>query len=318
MSLEMNAVTEAVSFLPDKLRVPILRISDDLKNEIKEIRIRRRCPVAVITHRERVFVRMNGTISLNDTEQGLCVAENNDVDDAVRRLCSFSIHAFQNEMKNGYITVSGGHRVGIAATSVLNEFGKITTIKNVSSLNIRIAREIAGAADDIINNVFYDKIRSLLIVGEPASGKTTVLRDLAFRLSGPDFDYRRVCIVDERSEIAAVNLGVSVNKLGAGCDVLDGYPKSDGMLIALRAMSPDVIICDEIGSDSDVYAIENVANAGVKLIATIHAESFSKLTKRPQFQKLMSTGAFDVAAVLSGKHAPGIVREVVSLKRYWK
>ena len=157
-----------------------------------------------------------------------------------------------------------------------------------------------------------------MIVGEPSSGKTTVLRDVAYRLSGEEFNFLRVCIIDERSEIAATCDGSNKKSIGLGCDVLDGYPKAEGMMIALRAMSPDVIICDEIGSDKDVSAIESIANAGTKIIATIHAEGFSQLLKRPQFVKLMRTAAFDVAVVLCGRQTPGKIKEIVSLKRYWR
>jgi stage III sporulation protein AA len=240
------------------------------------------------------------------------------MDDAVRRLCNYSVYAFQNEMKNGFITLRGGHRVGICATAVTNAQGELTAVRNVSSLNIRIAREINGAADELISTVYNEKIRSLLIVGEPSSGKTTVLRDIASRIADKEFGYMRVCIVDERSEIAATSEGINSKKMGVGCDVLNGYPKAEGMMIALRALSPEVIICDEIGSDEDVKAIENISNAGVKLISTIHADSFSQLIKRPQFLKLMHTAAFDVAVILSGKHQPGKIKEIISLKKYWR
>ncbi len=318
MNLSLKNLREATAFLPDRIRYPVSVIEENLASQINEIRLKRLCPVVVVTSNERCFLKYDGTTTLNPADSSICRVENNDMDEAVRKLCNYSVHAFQNELKNGFITVSGGHRVGISATAVTNSQGEITAIKNISSLNIRIAREIKGAADEIINNVFYDRIRSVLIVGEPSSGKTTVLRDLAGRLSGAEFGYLRVCIVDERSEIAATSEGISKNNLGFGCDVLDGYPKADGMMIALRAMSPDIIVCDEIGSDRDVIAIEGIANAGTKLVASIHAEGFSQLLKRPQFVKLMRTAVFETAVVLKGKESPGKVKEIISLKRYWR
>ncbi|MBQ7799546.1 MAG: stage III sporulation protein AA [Oscillospiraceae bacterium] len=318
MNSYVKNVREATAFLPDRIRYPISVINQDLASEINEIRIKRLTPVMIVTSDKRCFLKYDGTVTTNPNDKSVCLVEQNDMDDAVRKLCNYSLHAFQNELKNGFITVSGGHRVGISATAVTNAQGEITAIKNISSLNIRIAREVAGAADEIISNVFYDRVRSVLIVGEPSSGKTTVLRDLAGRLSGSEFNYLRVCVVDERSEIAATSGGISKNKIGVSCDVLDGYPKADGMMIALRAMAPDVIVCDEIGSEKDVVAIESIANAGTKLIASIHAESFSHLLKRPQFQKLMSTSVFETAVVLKGKDNPGKVKDIVPLKRYWR
>lgn len=318
MNLDCKIIREATAFLPDTIRYPISVIKEEMAEQIKEIRLKRECPVAVITSNQRLFLRFDGSLTYNLNQDDICIAKSHEIDDAVRRLCNYSLHAFQNEMKNGYITVLGGHRVGIGATAVTNAQGELTAIKNVASLNIRIAKEVIGAADALIKNVFNSGIKSVLIVGEPSSGKTTVLRDVASRLSGTDFDYLRVCVVDERSEIAAISDGISQKSLGIGCDVLDGYPKAEGMMIALRAMSPDVIICDEIGADGDVAAVESVANAGVKIIATIHASSFSQLVKRPQFARLMQTSAFDVAVVLLGKNMPGEIKEIVPLKRYWR
>ncbi len=319
MKTDRQIINEATAFLPDALRFSLGAISENILCEIKEIRLKRNNPVCIVTSNKKLFLKYNGELVSDADQSGLCIAENNYVDEAVRRLCNFSIHAFQGEMINGFITISGGHRVGISATAITNAEGTITAVKNVSSLNIRIAREVVGAANELISEVFNDnKIKSVLIVGEPSSGKTTVLRDVARRLSGKDFGYMRVCIVDERGEICATSDGVSQKTLDVGCDVLDGYPKSEGMMIALRAMAPDVIICDEIGSFEDITAIENIANAGIKLIATIHADNFSHLSKRVQFSKLMQISAFDIAVILCGKDNPGKIKEIISLKRYWR
>ena len=318
MNLSINNLRQATDFLPDKIKYSILAISESDAICINEVRLKRRRPIIVSTSDKRMFLRYNGTLTQNPRESSLCVVDDEGLSDAVRRLCNYSVHAFQNELKNGFITVAGGHRVGIIGTAVINANGEITAIKNVSSLNIRIARKIKGAANEIIDNIFKDRLRSVLIVGQPSSGKTTVLRDIASRLSGEDFGFLRVCIVDERSEIAATSDGIGRNALCDGCDVLDAYPKAEGMMIALRAMSPDVIICDEIGADTDILAIQNVSNAGTILIASIHADSFSGLLKRPQFQRLMATSVFETAIVLSGRETPGKTKEFIPLKRYWR
>ncbi len=318
MNSAINNLRQATDFLPDKIKYPISVISENFAFDINEVRLKRRRPLVLSTSDKRLFLKNNGTLTTNFEEASVCIVEDDDLSEAVRRLCNYSIHAFQNELKNGFVTVCGGHRVGIVGTAVISAQGEISAIKNISSLNIRISREIEGAADEIVSSIFGDRIRSVLIVGEPSSGKTTVLRDIARRLSGAEFGFLRVCIVDERSEIAATSEGISRNKLGVGCDVLDAYPKAEGMTIALRAMSPDVIICDEIGSDKDALAIESIANAGTKLVASIHAESFSGLLKRPQFQRLMATSVFETAVVLSGRETPGKIKEIVPLRRYWR
>ncbi len=318
MLSQRKIISEATAFLTDKIRYPIGLIPDDILCDIKEFRLKRNTPISIVTSRKKIFFKYDGTVIRSAEEAGVCRAESVDIEESVRRLCNYSVHAYQNEMINGYITLAGGHRVGICATAVVGAKGNVSAIRNVSSINIRIARQIEGAANQLAKEVFSDKIRSVLIVGEPISGKTTILRDTARILSGKEFGYMRVCVVDERGEIAATSEGISKMNVGIGCDVLDGYPKSEGMLIALRALSPDVIICDEIGSDNDVKAIENIANAGVKLIASIHSDNMSKLIKRPQFIRLMQTSAFDVAVVLDGKENPGKIKEIISLKRFWR
>ena len=308
-------VFEAVSFLNDRIRYPIMAIAQKTLQEIYEIRVRRGFAVCVVMANRRAFLKYDGTLSNTPCDNGICVAENEDFDESVRRLCSFTLHAYQHELINGYITYMG-HRVGVCSTAQKNSKGKIESVNNITSLNIRIARNISGVADEIIGQILSKKLSSLLIVGEPSSGKTTILKDIAARLSAGEFGYLRVCVVDERNEILKLNAD---NKYGsAGYDVLDGFPKADGMMIAVRTMNPDVIVCDEIGSDEDVIAIEKISNSGCRIIASIHAGSFSELCKKHQFNRLMRTSAFEGAVILKGKETPGEIREYVSLRRFWK
>lgn len=318
MGEEQQNLTRAVSFLPDRLRFPLMAVREEDALQIREIRLKRLTPVMLRTDAGYQFLRYNGVLTDCEKAGDLCRVEHTDMEDALRRLCSFSIHAFQNEMKNGYITTPGGHRVGICAGATLSGQGELTAVHNVSSMSIRIAREVPGAADELLRQCYSGALKSVLIVGEPASGKTTVLRDAVKQLSGREYGYIRVCVVDERGEIAASCDGVSRKQLGFGCDVLDGYPRADGMMIALRAMSPEIVVCDEVGTQEDAVALEQVANAGVRLLSSIHAESFAKLLRRPQFSRLMKAGAFDVAVILRGRQAPGEIAEIVSLKKYWR
>ena len=313
-----NILKEATYFLSQQIRFPINAIDKKYINEIKEVRLKIGAPVCLVTSDSKLFLRYDGTLSGTAEDSNLCIVSKNDMDESTSRLVNFSVHAFQNEIKKGFVTINGGHRVGICASAIIDNRGEITSIRNISSLNIRIARELKGAADEIINNIFSEKIVSALIVGEPSSGKTTILRDLASRLSDKEFGYLRICIVDERGEIAATSCGIASKSLGIGCDVLDGFPKAEGMMLALRSMSPDIIVCDEIGGDEDIKAIENIVNSGVNIIATIHSDDFSHLTKRPQFSRLMQTGAFDLAIILKRRDNPGKIKEIIPLRRYWR
>lgn len=309
---------QAIYFLPEHLRFTIAAIDKKYIDDIKEIRLKYNTPVCIVTAKRKMFLKYDGSVSDMHDAADVCICSKSDMQEAASRLVNFSLHAYQNELKNGYITIQGGHRVGICATAVLDSKGDIASIRNISSLCIRIAREIDSAADEIINNLFSQKITSTLIVGEPSSGKTTILRDIARRLSDKEFGYMRVCVVDERGEIAASSSGEATKEVGVACDVLDGYPRADGIMLALRCLSPEIIICDEIGTEQDAKAIENVVNSGVKIIASIHSDDFSHLIKRPQFIKLMQTCAFDIAVILCSRAEPGKIKEIVSLKRYWR
>ena len=195
------------------------------------------------------------------------IVTGNDIKRGMELVSRSSVYAFENEIRNGYITLSGGHRVGISGDAV-TENGKISHIRTVQSLNYRFAREVIGAADSVIDRIFDGgEIKNTLIVSPPMCGKTTMLRDVARQLSEKG---KKVSIVDERGEIAAFSFGISPFRLGANCDVLSGVNKADGMLVMLRSMSPDVIITDEIGDDRDFEAIREIKKRGVKVITTLH------------------------------------------------
>lgn len=317
MESNKTNIKRATSFISDKMKYSLDLISEEDAENIREIRLKKDAPI-IITSTRNMFLRYNGELTEIYNPNEVCFFESYDMEESVRKLCNYSIYAFQNEMKNGFITVNGGHRVGIAATAITDLNGNITAIKDVTSLNVRIARQIDNCSDDIIQNILHNRLKSILIIGEPASGKTTVLRDLSLRLSGAEFGFKRVCVVDERGEIDICNIFNNKKQFGISCDILKGYPKNEGMLIALRSLSPEVIVCDEVGCDNDVHAIEKIANSGVKLFATIHANSISELSKRPQFEELMRTGAFEVGVVLLGRSSPGNISEIVSLKKYWR
>lgn len=205
------------------------------------------------------------------------------------QICRYSVHSFQDEIARGFVTLDGGHRVGISGTAV-RENGKIAFIKDVSGLNIRVAHQVVGCSDEIYERFFSNGLCSLLIAGKPLSGKTTVLRDLARRLG----ESRRVTVIDSRNEISASVHGMPSLDVGLNTDVLCGCGKSEGIMIALRSLSPEVIICDEIAHDE--AAVEQALFCGVKVIAAAHAGNLAELDRR--FGACGLPRLFDAAAVI--------------------
>lgn len=204
-------------------------------------------------------------------------------------LCRNSVHSFAREISEGYITLPGGHRVGFCGTAA-GQDGKLMTLRDISSLNIRFAREVRGCAQELYERAFSNELCSLIVAGKPLSGKTTILRDLA-RIAG---EFHRICVVDTRGELAAVHGGVPALDIGENTDVLNGYSKAEGIMCALRSLSPEIIICDEIGDDAG--AVRQCMNCGVKLVVSAHAASIRELRSRPGLSELIPY--FDKAALL--------------------
>ena len=245
-------------------------------SDICEIRLRAGKPIVLETTRGRFPLDRKATAE--------------EIADCIKSFCHYSLHSYERELREGFITLKGGHRAGFCGSAVLHN-DHIDTIKNISSINIRIAREITGAADSLEQTVFDSSFRGLLIAGKPMSGKTTVLRDLC-RIIG---SRHKLAVIDTRSEIAAAYNGQPQNDIGIYTDVLNGYPRSEGMEIALRTLSPEYIACDEITGGSDFAGL--CLNSGVKLIFTAHCGSI----KQAQSVPLAGSGAISHIAFLGGK-----------------
>jgi stage III sporulation protein AA len=283
----------------------------EIKAHAQEIRLRIGRPIMLSLPYGPVFISLSGEPAFK-LRSGLLIAEKANIDEAFRLICDCSVHSHQREIKNGFVTLRGGHRAGICGTAVLDG-DEVSNIRDISSINLRIARDIAGAADKTVKALLTDGgVSGALIFGPPGCGKTTVLRDLARQLSSGGRGARmfRVAVIDERGEIAATFQGQPQNDLGPCCDVLDGYPKGEGIMQAVRCLSPDVVICDEIGGEADEKAVEFSLNAGVTVIASAHAGSLRELLARPQTARLIACGAFKTAVHLSGREHPGVVTDV--------
>ncbi len=227
-------------------------------------------------------------------------------------ISNYSLYAFEEELKQGFITITGGHRVGIAGKAVLEE-NRIKSIKHISFINIRLSHQIKGCGEKVIPLLMEEgNCCHTLIISPPCCGKTTLLRDI-IRLISDGIDGREgltVGVVDERSEIGACYMGVPQNDLGIRTDVLDCCPKAKGMLMLIRAMSPRVIAVDEVGSAEDIEAIEYVINCGCKLIATVHGNSMEDIKNKPLLKKLIENKLFERYILLSNKGSVGHLEEV--------
>ncbi len=304
----------AAGMLGERVRQVLERIPPGIGGTVSEIRLRVGQPLGLTASAHPLFVDERGGVFSQPPADGFRIRRQ-DLQDCLVSLCGWAVHSHQREMASGYISVKGGHRAGVAATAVVEE-GKLTAVRDVTSINLRVAREIFGAADPIIKKGLADPFGGILLVGAPASGKTTLLRDLARQLSeGETGRYVKVCVVDESGEIGGASGGEVGNRLGPCCDLLSGYPKAEGMRTAIRYLSPQVIICDEVSAADEVLAVAEAVNSGVSVVTSIHAGSFEELFRKPNYRRLAHTGAFRQAVLLEGADKPCHIREVRRMER---
>lgn len=301
----------AVSTLCHNLQGMLRAVPESAQRTAQEIRLRTGAPVAITCPGQNWFLGRGS--ELHNVPQSAYIVTPADIADSIVTMCSHSVHTHQHEMKNGFISLRGGHRAGICGTAVISG-GEITAIRDITSINLRIAREVRGAADPLIERIFRQRVCGVLIAGAPSTGKTTILRDLARQLAGGKAGrFYRVAVVDERCELGAVYEGVAQNNLGPCCDILSGYPKGEGILTAVRTLSPQVVICDEIGAGAEVDSILDGLNCGVKVVATAHADSVGELMRRTQIRRLLENGAFERIVMLGGEGQPGRIQDILEV-----
>lgn len=259
-------------------------------SELCEIRLRADRPVTLVFSSSTDFLTKTGRITGFYSNDLLSFSQP-EIEEIFMKLCGYSVHSLTENISDGFITLGGGIRIGVYGTAVVRD-SKIVSVRNIEGLNIRIPAEYPGCALPIYNRLYHGRTPNTILCGAPMSGKTTVLRDLCRLLS--DESQKKVVVIDERCEMSGYNLGYNT-------DVLKNYPKAQGIALAVRTLSPEVVICDEIGSLEEAQALCGLVNCGVKFIVTMHCSDLCELKKRPQFTVLNDAGAVDVFVFLADK-----------------
>ncbi|GIM27955.1 stage III sporulation protein AA [Clostridium polyendosporum] len=292
---------EIRSILPFKMYEIIN--AEEKMDKLQEIRIKINKPIIVSVNNKEIILNYVPSID--------------DVKNILQKISNYSLYAFEEEIKQGFITIKGGHRIGLSGQWVI-ENGCVKTIKSVYSLNIRICREVIGCSNSLMKYIVDgERIYNTIIISPPKCGKTTLIRDISRNLSNGfpklKISGKKVSIIDERSEIAASYNGIPQMDVGIRTDVFDNCLKSSGMMMAIRSMAPEVIICDEIGTNKDIEALLSAYNCGVNIITTIHGNNIEDLYKRIVFKELLDNKVIERVIVLSNRKGIGTVEDIINV-----
>ena len=285
---------EILSYFPEIIRNNInkeLIIYKNYIDSLEEIRIRINKPIIIKANENEIIINY--------------IVTKEDIENIIQKICENSIYSYQRQIANGYITIKGGHRVGIVGTAVM-ENEKVINLNYISSLNFRIAKEITDCSKEIIKEIINyetNNVFNTLIISPPGIGKTTLIRDIARKISNgfDSFKGINVTVIDERGEISSTAKGIAQNDLGIRTDVLNNIPKCIGMKMAIRSMSPKVIIADEIGTKEDSKMIKNAVCSGISGIFTAHGNSFEEIENNSDLKSLLDSKVFKRIIILKNR-----------------
>ena len=295
----VKELAQASSVLPVRLREAVRALPDAIGKTVLEVRLYAASPVRLTTADGLLFLYPNGITKPTIDEYALC-ASPSEIEETVLRACGYALHTVQKELSGSFLPLDGGHRLGVCGTAVRDESGRIRTVTDFTALNLRVARFLPDAANRLCASLFRDGLQSVILAGPPLSGKTTMLRALAHKLScGACGTFYRVSVIDTRREFSPLPF----------CDVQCGRDKADGIECALRALSPQMLICDEIADAGEVEALACGFSAGCACAVSVHVGSDRELFTRAPLRALLETGQFS-HIVLPDRKAPGYIRRI--------
>ncbi len=313
----MSTKDELLKILSLKLRTIFGKLVVDYE-KLQEIRLRINAPLMIIYCNREVFISEEA--KLLDHPAKAFIITRNELRETMEYISNYSLYAFEEEIKQGFITISGGHRIGIAGKTIIEE-DAIKGMKHISFINVRLAHQVKGCANRVLPYIINQQSKGIyhtLIISPPRCGKTTLLRDVIRQLSDGSelLPGMSIGVVDERSEIGACYMGTPQNELGIRTDILDCCPKAKGMLMLIRSMSPQVIAVDELGSKEELEAIDYVIGCGCKLIATVHGSSLEDVKNKPTLGELIDKRLFERYIILSNVKGIGHLEEIYDMQ--WK
>lgn len=292
-----------LNVLPRSVR--ILLHKEQLQYEyLQEIKLRVEKPLLLIYRGEELI--------LGGQRGKPYMVTKEDVREMLEYISNYSLYAYEQEMKQGFITIEGGHRVGMTGQAII-ENGKVKNLKHISSVNVRMSHEVLGCADKVFPYIANNRsLYHTLVISPPRCGKTTLLRDMIRQISDGNA-YVKGCtvgVVDERSELGGCYLGIAQNDIGMRTDILDCCPKAEGMILLIRSMAPRVLAIDEIGGEEEIRALEYAMHCGCKLIASVHGSDLEEISERPGVKELIEQKRFERYIVLDHEGKPGTMRGI--------
>ncbi|AFM42250.1 stage III sporulation protein AA [Desulfosporosinus acidiphilus SJ4] len=300
----------------ETIRAILKQIQDFELLEVEEIRLRVGQPFMLRTSGKDLFFNSEGKIT--SPSNAYCITQE-DLTATLDKMTQSSVYAVEEDLKQGFLTLPGGNRVGVTGEAILQK-GEVQKLKHISSLNVRLARDYQGHSLRVLPKICRKDgtLYHTLVISAPRAGKTTLLRDLIRLISNGvpqmGLEGQSVGVIDERGELAGMNKGLPSYNLGCRTDVLDGCPKVYGMTMLIRSMAPQVVVMDELGHHDEIEALKDALRTGVRILCTAHASSLEEAKTRPTLSYLLEDGVFERLVVLSRQTGPGTIEGVYDLK----